>query len=160
VTIDAATRRWIRNAADERAAANGCTFDEARGEHVLNFARKYLRLYEGDKAGQVLEPMGWQVEVTMRLFGWVRHSERWGRLVRRFRSASVWIPKKNGKSPTLAWWALYLLCADGEMGQKVYLGAVDGQQARDIAGRHVIEMVTQSPDLMAECTINKSTAVC
>lgn len=156
MSVDAVTRRWIRNAADERAAANGCTFDEARGEHVLNFARKYLRLYEGDKAGQVLEPMGWQVEVTMRLFGWVRYSERWGRLVRRFRSASIWIPKKNGKSPTLAWWALYLLCADGEMGQKVYLGAVDGQQARDIAGRHVIEMVTQSPDLMAECTINKS----
>jgi phage terminase large subunit-like protein len=156
MTIDEATKRWIRNAADERAADNGCRFNEARGRHVLDFAKQFIRLYEGEKAGEVLEPMPWQVEVTMRLFGWEKWSDRWKRWIRRFRQASVWVPKKNGKSPTLSWWGLYLLCADGEQGQKVYFAAKDGTQARDIAGKHAIEMVRASPDLMAECSINLS----
>lgn len=154
--IDSITRSWIKNASDERAAAAGCRFDETRGQHVLDFAEKYLRLYEGERAGEPLTPMPWQIDVTMRLFGWVKPSERFGREVRRFNRASIWIPKKNGKSPTLAWWALYLLCADGEMGQKVFFGAKDGAQSREIAGKHAVEMVLSSPDLMAECSINKS----
>jgi phage terminase large subunit-like protein len=154
--IDAVTKRWIRNASDEKAAANGCTFDEARGQFVIDWAAKYLRLYEGDQAGEPLIAMPWQVEVTMRMFGWIKDSERWKRKVRRFTKASIWIPKKNGKSPSLAWWGLYLLCADGEMGQKVYLAAKDGTQAREIAGKHAIEMVQASDALMAECKINRS----
>ncbi len=94
--------------------------------------------------------------MTLRLFSWERFSERWGRWVRRFNAASIWVPKKNKKSPTLAWWALYLLCADGEQGQKVYLAAKDGGQAREIAGKHAVEMCQASTELMAECTINKS----
>lgn len=154
--IDAATKRWIRNASDERAAANGCKFDEKRGQFVIDWGAKYLRLYEGDYAGEPLIARDWQVEGTMRLFGWIRRSERWKRWVRRFTQASFWVAKKNKKSPTLAWWGLYLLCADGEKGQKVYFGAKDGAQAREIAGKHAIEMVMASDELMAECTINKS----
>ncbi len=153
---DNATTRWVRNASDEKAVANGCRFNESRGQHVVDFMVKYLRLYEGDKAGQPFEPMPWQHDFIMRLFGWEKDSPRWKRPIRRFTQGSLWVPKKNGKSPLLAAWALYLLCADGEMGQKVYLGAVDGQQAREIAGKHVLEMLMQSPDLLAECTINKS----
>lgn len=154
---DQITLDWIRNASDEKAVAAGCRFDAERGEHVLEYARKFLCLYEGDFAGQPFEPMPWQIECTMRLFGWVKHSERWGREVRRFNRASIWCPKKNGKSPLLAWWGLYLLTADDEHGQKVFFGAKDGAQAREIAGKHAIEMVLASPALLAECTINKST---
>jgi phage terminase large subunit-like protein len=82
----------------------------------------------------VADERDWQYECTMRLFGWVRRSAKWGREVRRFRQASVWVPKKNKKSPTLAAWGLYLLCGDGEPGQKVFLAAKDGMQARKIAG--------------------------
>lgn len=157
MTPDPATKRWIRNAADERAAARGMRFSEARGQHVIDFAAKYLKLYEGECAGQPLVARDWQIEVTMRLFGWERYSERWGRWVRRFTQAGVWVPKKNKKSPTLAWWALYLLVADGEPGQKVYFAAKDGSQAREIAGKHAVEMCQASPELMAECSINKGT---
>lgn len=154
--IDAATKRWIRNASDERAVANGSKFREDWGERVLKFAEKYLILYEGDKAGEPLTPHTWQIETTMRLFGWARHSEHWGRWIRRFNAASIWLPKKQGKSPTLAWWGLYLLIADDEPGQKVYFGAKDGAQAREISGKHAIEMVQASEALMSECEINKS----
>lgn len=154
--VDDITKRWVRNRSDELAIEGGCRFDEVRGRHVLDFARNYLLLYEGEKAGQPLDPMPWQIECTMRMFGWWKWSERWKRKVRRFTQASIWAPKKTAKSPTLSWWALYLFCGDGEQGQKVYFAAKDGMQAREIAGKHAVEMVLSSPALLAECTINKS----
>lgn len=153
---DSITARWIKNAADERAARDGCTFDEERGQFVVDWIQRYLRLYEGEFAGQPMMLGDWQYDATMRLFGWIRTSPRWKRKVRRFKQASIWIAKKNAKSPTLAAWGLYLLCGDGEKGQKVFLGAKDGTQAREIAGKHCIEMLTQSDALMAECEVNKS----
>lgn len=154
MTIDATTKRWIKNVADERAAANGCAFDEGRGQYVVDWCRKYLRLYEGEHAGEPFEMRDWQYDATMRLFGWVKFSERWGRKVRRFTKAGIWVPKKNKKSPTLAAWGLYTLAGDGEQGQKVFFGAKDGSQAREIAGKHAIEMVLSSPELSADCKIN------
>ena len=156
--IDRETRNWIRNAADEMAARRGCRFDPERGQFVIDFATNYLKLYEGDWAGQPLVPHDWQIEATMRLFSWIRWSDKWERLIRRFRVASIWIPKKNKKSPTLAWWGLYLLCADGEQGQKVFFGAKDGSQAREIAVKHAVEMVYASDDLLEVCTVNKTLA--
>ncbi len=153
--INKATKRWIKDAGDEHAAANGCRFDESRGQHVIDFIEQNLRLYEGEYAGQTPHIMGWQYDLLMRLFGWVRWSEDWERNVRRFRKASVWIPKKNGKSPTAAMIGLYLLVADGEQGQKVYSAAKDGGQAA-IMHTHARMMVEQSPNLSAECKINKS----
>lgn len=154
--IDRETKNWIRNASDERAAANGCRFDPERGQFVVDWCAKYLRLYEGEHAGEPFTMTDWQLEATMRLFGWIKYSERWSRHVRRFKRAGIWVPKKNKKSPTLAAWGLYLLCADGEMGQKVFFGAKDGSQARENCGRHCVEMVSASEELLEECSINKS----
>lgn len=97
----------------------------------------------------------WQYECVMRLYGWVKWSDRWKRNIRRFRKASIFLAKKNKKSPTLAANALYMTCGDGEPGQKVFLAAKDGQQAKDNAGRHAIEMLNLSPELMKACTVNK-----
>jgi hypothetical protein len=94
----------------------------------------------------------WQYECLMRLFGWVRTSERWKREIRRFKQGSIWVPKKQKKSPTLAALALYLTVGDGEPGNNVYLCAKDGQQAREIAAKHTFEMFRQSDELQAECT--------
>lgn len=65
------------------------------------------------------------------------------------------IPTHN--SPTLAAWGLYLLCADGEEGQKCYSLARDGKQAM-ISHRHALEMIKRSPQLRDECKINAVTA--
>ena len=64
------TKRWIFNAADEKAAANGYFMEEERGEHVCNFIESQLCLYEGDYAGRPIRLMDWQVEMFYRLFGW------------------------------------------------------------------------------------------
>lgn len=155
---DSATKDWIRGPADERAAAAGCRFEEERGRFVVGWIERYLRLYEGEYAGEPMHLRDWQLDATLRLFGWVRWSNKWERWVRRFRAASIWIAKKNKKSPTLAAWGLYLLAGDGEQGQKVFFAAKNGQQAREIAGKHAIEMLRKCPELEAECRVNKNTS--
>ncbi len=156
MTIDATTKRWIRNASDEKAVAAGHWFDEERGQFVVDWMASYLCLYEGEYAGQPFECRDWQYDTTMRMFGWVHPSTRWKRNVRRFTRVGLWAGKKNKKSPTLAAWALYLLAGDSEQGQRVFLAAKDGTQAREIAGTHAIEMVRSSPALNRECKINRN----
>lgn len=153
---DKTTKAWIRNASDELAVRKGCRFDEERGAFAVEWIQSYCRLYEGEWAGEPLMLVDWQYEAVMRLMGWVRYSDRWQREVRRFNRGSIWVAKKNKKSPTLAAIALYLLCGDGEPGQKVFLGAKDGSQAREITGAHVKAMVEESPELSAECKINEN----
>src|SRR6185369_11731135 len=131
---DALTQSWVRNSSDERAIANGCKFDAERGQFVVDWIEKHLKLYEGEYAGQPMILLPWAKDCTMRLFGWIRWSDRWKRWIRRFRQASIWLAKKQGKSPQLAAWGMYLLCGDGEQGGKVFFGAKDGKQAREIAG--------------------------
>lgn len=106
----------------------------------------------------------WQYESHMRLYGWAKFRERWKRECRRFRQGSTWIPKKQKKSPTLAANGMYLLSGDGEPGQKVFLAAKDGDQARKNAAKHAVEMLYQCPELFDKdnprggiCTLNRST---
>lgn len=155
--VDSATKRWIQTAADERAAADGCWFDEAAGEYVVEFFRRFLRHWEGRWAGEPFELMPWQYErLIMPLFGWKRHNE-FGKPVRRFNRAYVEVPKKNGKSPTGAAIGLYMLVADGEPGAKVFSAAVDKDQAK-IVHTHAIKMVEASTPLQSILTINRSTS--
>lgn len=153
--IDKVTKRWIRNEADEKAAFNGCRVDEARGQFVVDWGKENLVLWEGECAGQPLIATDWQYDCAIRLFGWVKQSARWKREIRRFREALIGKPKKNKKSPTVAWWDLYLLDGDGEPGQNVYTAAKDGQQAR-IVQEHAIKMVQNSPTLAQYMRINKT----
>jgi phage terminase large subunit-like protein len=64
------------------------------------------------------------------------------------------VPTHN--SPNCAANNLYLLCGDGEPGQKVYQAAVNGEQAR-IAQMHAVQMVRQSPALFDDCKVNNQT---
>lgn len=154
--VDAATRKWIRNKSDEIAVSNGCRFDAKRGQFVVDWIEKYCCLYEGEYAGQQMKLKDWQYEAVMRIFGWVKYSEDWKRTIRRFRKATIFVPKKNAKTPTIAAIGLYLLIGDGEQGQKVFTCARDGKQAA-LAQTHAVEMVRRSPELARACTINKST---
>ena len=154
--IDRETRKWVRNAADERAAKAGMRFDRERATFALNWIESNCCLYEGEKAGENIVLMPYQREFLSRLFGWVRWSDEWGGWVRRFTHASLWASKKCGKSPLAAAVGLYLLAGDGEPGQKVYTAAKNGEQAR-IAQKHAFEMVRQSPELFADCHVHGST---
>lgn len=100
--------------------------------------------------------VGWQYDCTMRVFGWETFNRFRNRWVRRFREASIWVPKKSGKSPSIAAWGMYLLIGDEVPGQKVFLAAKDGQQVKKNVALHAMEMVNRSPELSDVCTINKT----
>lgn len=147
-------KKWVRNKADELAVRAGCRFDPARGEHFIDVVSKNFRLYEGTRyAGKLFEFMPYQIDFSMRLYSWVIWSPFLKQWVRRFRRASLWVPKKNGKSPFAAANGLYLTTADGEQGGKTYSTAKDGKQAR-IVHDHAIKMVEQSPLLLEACSVN------
>ncbi len=163
MTADATTKRWMRDASDELAVANGCYFDEERGQFVVDWIETYLRLYEGVWAGRPFKVADdWQYDTTMRLFGWVRPNVEWREelpdsdYIRRFRRCIVFIPKKNKKSPTLAAWMVYLMAGkNGE--EKCFPTAKNGKQIKKNVVRHVHEMIRNSPELAAEFSINKTT---
>ena len=146
--------KWVMNAGDEYAISQGAKWDNSRGEFFCDTVEENFRLYEGNRyAGELIQLLPYQREFFMRMFSWVVYSEFLGRWIRRFRRARLWVPKKNGKSPSAAMVGVYLMCADGELGGKTYSAAKDGKQAR-IVHDHAIKMVEQSPELMAECQIN------
>ena len=116
-------------------------------EHFIDFFRTYCYHYKGEWAGQVFVPEPWQEEVHGEIFGWVHRVE--GEMVRRFRTAYIEIPRKNGKSFKAAATGNYLLWADEEPGAEVYSTATKKDQARIVfdAAR---AMVKRSADLRQE----------
>jgi phage terminase large subunit-like protein len=145
---------WIRNAADRRAVERGARWCEDNGNHFLRTTTSNFRLYEGAQwAGKLIVWQDWQEDFWRRLFSWVVWSEFYGRWVRRFKRARLWVAKKNGKSPMGAACGLYLTIADGEMGGKTFSAAHDSKQA-SIIHDHAINMVRMSPELSGECVIN------
>lgn len=145
---------WIRNAADERAITRGAKWCQDNGDHFIRVTTTNFRLYEGAQwAGKLIVWQDWQEDFWRRLFSWVVYSDFYGRWVRRFTRARLWVAKKNGKSPMGAAAGLYLTTADGEMGGKTYSAAHDSKQA-SIIHDHAINMVRMSPELTEECVIN------
>ncbi len=151
MSISSATRQWIASPADERAAEAGCYFDLDAADRVRRFLAKLVRQSKGDFAGKPLELLDWQWRnVVGPLYGWKRRSG-----VRRFRRASVWVPKKNGKSTLAAALILYALMADGEAGAEIYGAAADRNQA-SIIFDEVAAMVKQSPAMAKRLDVNRT----
>lgn len=148
--------RWVRCRADELAIEAGMGFSVARAEYTCTWIEENCCLYEGEHAGEPIVLYPAQREYFMRLYGWVRWSEEWQQWIRRFTHTTFLAAKKNGKSPMAAAHNLYMLCVDGEQGQKVYQAAGNGEQAK-IAQMHAINMVKRSPSLADDCKINNTT---
>lgn len=117
-------------------------FDKAAADLAVAFFEKLLVHSKGEWAGQPFKLQEWQREDIIRpLFGWKRADG-----TRRYRTAYIEIPRKNGKSTLSAGLALYLLFADGEPGAEVYSAAADTDQAR-IVFEEAQRMVEASPAL-------------
>lgn len=141
---------WIRDEQDARATLDGCYFDAAAGQRVIDFFGDFLRHSKGRWAGQPFALLPWQEDATRRLFGWKRVDG-----TRRYRHAYFEVPKKNGKSTWLAGLELYLLVGDGEAGAEVYCCAFDRDQA-SIVFDEAATMVRKSPELSAILDINET----
>lgn len=126
----------------ETGHLRGLHFDPAQGRRVVQFIEGYCKHHKGSQwAGKlmVLEP--WQREVLTQIFGWRRADG-----TRRFRTAYIELPRKQGKSQLAAGVGLYLAVADGEAGAEVYSSATKKDQAR-IVWSEAAAMVKSSPEL-------------
>lgn len=137
---------------DRLAVEQGCWFDLPAAERVRDFFGKFLRHSKGEWAGQRFELLPWQWEdVVGPLFGWKRASG-----VRRYRTAYIEVPKKNGKSTFCAGLSVYLLIGDDEPGAEVYSAGADREQA-SIIFREAASMVRASPELSDHIQVVPST---
>lgn len=103
--------------------------DAAAAERVCEFVET-LHHTKGEwaRAGRTIEVERWQAFILVNVFGWV-HRETG---LRRFRTAYMEVPRKNGKSALSAGVGLYLLLLDGEHGAEVYSGATSLDQAHAV----------------------------
>ena len=126
-------------------------FSRERADKALGFIRTYLRHTKGRWDAVSFELQDWQIELIEKLFGTVTEDGR-----RRYRTAYIEIPKKNGKTELGAAVALYLLFADNEPQAEVYSAAADREQASIVyhAAKRMIEL---SPALAKRCKVIDST---
>lgn len=144
--------RLIRNKSDEAAIDAGCYFDQPSADRVRFFFEKFLRHSKGQFAGRKFELLPWQWErIVEPLFGWKSPDG-----TRRFRRASIGVPKKNGKSTILAGIGLYLMIGDGEPGAEIYSAAADKKQA-SIIFNEAANMVRASDALYKRVRLKDST---
>lgn len=109
-------------------------FNAGSADLACEFFSRFLVHTEGQIAGRPFQLEPWQAERIIRpLFGWQRlkvlqdGTRVW---VRKYRSAMVLIPRKNGKSTLAAGVALKLTFSDHEPGAQVYSTGADRDQAR------------------------------
>lgn len=99
-------------------------FSEEAAGRALRFM-SHLRFTKGEWRGRTFELEPWQRFIVANLFGWLREDG-----LRVFRTASIWVPRKNGKSELGAAIGLYLAFGDGEPAAEVYSAATKRDQAR------------------------------
>lgn len=115
-------------------------FDEKKAKRAVKFINN-LKHTKGVWHGVPFDLLPWQDKIIQDVFGTVKVDG-----YRKYNTAYVEIPKKNGKSELAAAIALYLTCGDGEWGAEVYGCAADRQQA-SIVFDVAVDMVDQSPAL-------------
>ena len=129
------------------AHERGYYFNIKKAQKGIDFYEKFLKHWQGSFAGKpfLLEP--WQQFIIWNIFGWVDEQG-----LRRFRTAYIEVPRKNGKSPLAGGIILYMGIADGEMGAEVYTAATKKDQAK-ITFTYAKKMLQKSAALKKHCTI-------
>jgi len=99
-------------------------YDQKRADHAVAFIQQLKHTTTTQWAGKPFLLLPWQEQIIRDVFGIIKPDG-----ARQFRTAFVEVPKKSGKSELAAAVALYLLCADEEIGAHVYSVANDRSQA-------------------------------
>ena len=122
-------------------------YDEKKADRAVAFIQELKHVKTSEWAGKPFILLPWQEQIVRDLFGVVRSDG-----YRQFSHAFCEIPKKSGKSGLAAAIALYLLCADGEIGAEIYSVANDREQAT-IVFNLAMHMVLDNPVLRKHCKI-------
>lgn len=134
----------------DEGAARGLLWRPDLAAYAIEFFG-YLRHSKGEWAGERMELAPWQAFCVGSVFGWLLKTSGF----RRFRVVYQEIPRKNGKSTSLAAVGVYALVADNEPGGEVYSAATKKDQAR-IIFTEAQRMVRSSPELRGRVGIFKN----
>lgn len=116
---------WIRSVQDEIAVAEGCWFSEEQAQAVRSFFAKRLSHGKDPWFGKPFELLDYQYQdIIGPLYGW-RTADNF----RRYRSAYIHIPKKNGKTQLAA--GIGVIELHYCKGSRVYIVATSEGQAME-----------------------------
>lgn len=158
-----ACERYFADRRAQKTKAFRFKFDPARAERACRFLEllphvkgRWARKDPKKASASKLKLEGWQCFIVANLFGWLRK----GTEFRRFRKASVYLPRKNGKSTLAAGIGWYMFAMDGEPGAEVYSGATTEKQAWEVFGP-ARQMALAEPLLPEELgvTVNASNLI-
>lgn len=135
------SRRTKSKSSSSSTVPDLCAEGQKKYERVVAFFEKILRHSKGQNAGKPFILLPWQHHVLRELFGRLNPDG-----TRQHRVGYIELPKKQGKSTTLAGIALYMTAFDSEPGAEVYGAACDREQA-GIIYREAASMVRASPAL-------------
>ncbi|MHA2764975.1 terminase large subunit domain-containing protein [Vibrio harveyi] len=131
--------KWIKLAAErhfndlKRAKSKyfKYEFNAKRAQRAIDFYQ-LIKHTKGELAGTPMKLMPWQQFIVGSIFGWVtkQKDKVTKKQTRRFRTAEVFVARKNGKSTLASGIGLYAMLADGELGAEVYSAATTRDQAR------------------------------
>ena len=100
-------------------------FDEEAANRVVFFIENHVKHSKGEYGGKNFILESWQKKIVRDIFGWKNRANGY----RKFRTAYLSFPRKNGKSTLISALSLYMLFGDKEPSAECYLAAGDRQQA-------------------------------
>lgn len=103
----------------------GYSFHVKRARAAVRWFHAHLTHVKGELGGKAFKLEPWQVAIIGNLFGWYAKDD-----TRRFRTAFIFVPRKNGKTPMAAGLANFMFVEDKEPGAEVYSAASTREQAR------------------------------
>lgn len=115
--------------------------------HYIKFFEHVLSHHTGVMSGEpiIFEP--WQWFAFGSVFGWLKKERFHGYPLRRFRTAYVFVPKKNGKSLISGGTGLYMMDFDGWPGAQCFIIATSQTHAMELGYRDATIMIDRNEDL-------------
>src|SRR6516164_324749 len=149
-SVRLAAQRFLGDLKAAKAGRGPWRFDPDRAMAPIAVCERLPNI-KGPQAGDPIRLMPWQRCWTANLFGFVERETGW----RRFRQASIWVPRGNGKSTWLAPLAVYCAFCEGEGGAEAYAAAVTRDQSK-IVWSTAAEMLRRAPALRRRLGIEQS----
>ena len=129
-------------------------FDKEAANKAIGFIQTFITHTKGELTGEPLKLDVWQKKIISDLFGWKNKKTTF----RKYRTAYIQVPRKNGKSTLCAAIGLYMLFADDERGSEIYSAAGDRQQA-GIVFEIAKGMILNNEELSKRCKVFRNSIV-
>ena len=122
-------------------------FDKEAASKAINFIERFCTHTKGELTGKPLLLEDWQKKIIGDLFGWKQENG-----LRKYRTALIQLPRKNGKTTLAASIICYVLFSCKERGNELYAAAGDRGQA-NILFSIVSNMVLQNKELSSRAKV-------